>query len=419
MSKRRVVVTGTGLITALGTGVEKNWQALLAGLSGVGPITRFEVGQLEVSIAAEVRDFHPEAFGIDRKEARRMDLFTQFAVAASEMAVQESGIAIGSEKPHGYDPERVGVILGSGIGGVGTMEETYRKALEKGFDRISPLFVVQMLINMASGVVSIRYGAKGPNWCPASACASSAHAIGEAWKSIQTDETDAVIAGGAESAITPLSIGGFAAMKALSTRNAEPHRASRPFDRDRDGFVTGEGAGVVVLEELEHARRRGAPILAELAGYAACSDAHHVSAPAPEGEGAARCMRLALRSARMSPDQIGYINAHGTSTPSNDVNETRAIKAVFGEHARKLPVSSTKSMTGHLLGAAGGAEAVVSVRALARSVLPPTINYENPDPECDLDYVPNHPREVRADAVMSNSFGFGGTNAVLVFNRFR
>jgi 3-oxoacyl-[acyl-carrier-protein] synthase II len=419
MSKRRVVVTGTGLVTALGTGVEKNWQALLAGRSGVRPITRFEVGQLEVSIAAEVRDFHPEAFAIDRKEARRMDLFTQFAVAASEMAVQESGIAIGSEKPHGYDPERVGVILGSGIGGVGTMEETYRKALVKGFDRISPLFVVQMLINMASGVVSIRYGAKGPNWCPASACASSAHAIGEAWKSIQTDETDAVIAGGAESAITPLSIGGFAAMKALSTRNAEPHRASRPFDRDRDGFVTGEGAGIVVLEELEHARRRGAPILAELAGYAACSDAHHVSAPAPEGEGAARCMRLALRSARMSPDQIGYINAHGTSTPSNDVNETRAIKAVFGEHARKLAVSSTKSMTGHLLGAAGGAEAVVSVRALARSVLPPTINYENPDPECDLDYVPNHPREVRVDAVMSNSFGFGGTNAVLVFNRFR
>jgi 3-oxoacyl-[acyl-carrier-protein] synthase II len=419
MSKRRVVVTGTGLITALGTGVEKNWQALLAGQSGVGRITRFDASNLPVSIAAEVKDFQPEAYGIDRREARRMDLFAQYAVAASEMAVKESGIAIGGPNAHSYDPERVGVILGSGLGGVVTMEDGYRKALEKGFDRISPLYVVQMLINMAAGLVSIRYGAKGPNWCPASACASSAHAIGEAWKSIVVGETDAAIAGGSEATITPMSIGGFAAMKALSTRNAEPHRASRPFDRERDGFVTGEGAGVVILEELSRARQRGAPILAELAGYAANSDAHHVTAPAPEGDGAARCMRLALRAAGMSPERIGYINAHGTSTPANDVNETRAIKAVFGDHARKLAVSSTKSMTGHMLGAAGGAEAVVSLRTLVRGVLPPTINCDEPDPECDLDYVRHQPREAWVDAVMSNSFGFGGTNAVLVFARLR
>jgi 3-oxoacyl-[acyl-carrier-protein] synthase II len=419
MSQRRVVVTGTGLVTGLGTGVEKNWQGLLAGKSGVGPITRFDARKMQVSIAAEVKDFEPEAYGIHGKEARRMDPFTQYGVAASEMAVRESGIPIGSDKPLGYAPERVGVIIGSGIGGVGTVEETYRRALEKGFDRISPLFVIQMLINMAPSLVSIRYGTKGPNWCPSSACATSGHAIGEAWKSIRTGETDAVIAGGTDATITPLSIGGFAAMKALSTRNHEPERASRPFDRDRDGFVTGEGAGVMVLEELEHARRRGAPILAELAGYGANSDAHHVTAPSPEGEGAARCMRLALQSAEMSPEEIGYINAHGTSTPYNDANETKAIKTVFDEHARKLAVSSTKSMTGHMLGAAGGAEAVVSVLALTRGVLPPTINYETPDPECDLDYVPNQPREVRVNAVMSNSFGFGGTNAVLIFRRFR
>ena len=420
MSTRRVVVTGTGLVTGLGTGIEKNWQAMLAGKSGVRRICRFDASKLQVSIAAEVKDFDPEAYGIDRKEARRMDRFTQYAMAASEMAVRESGIRIGgTDNPHGYAPERVGVIIGSAIGGVGTMEETYQKALEKGFDRISPLFVVQMLINMPPGLVSIRYGAKGPNWSPASACATSGHAIGEGWKSIRTGETDAVICGGTDATITPLSIGGFAAMKALPTRNDEPERASRPFDRDRDGFVAGEGAGMVVLEEFEHARRRGAVILAELAGYGSNSDAHHVTAPAPEGEGAARCMRLALESARMSPDEIGYINAHGTSTPYNDANETKAIKTAFGDRARKLAVSSTKSMTGHMLGAAGGAEAVVSVLALTRGVLPPTINYEFPDPECDLDYVPNQPRETRVDAVMSNSFGFGGTNAVLIFKRFR
>ncbi|HVP61947.1 MAG TPA: beta-ketoacyl-ACP synthase II [Myxococcaceae bacterium] len=417
MSNRRVVVTGTGLITALGTGVEKNWQAMLAGKSGVGPITRFDASGIDARIAAEVKDFVPEEW-IDRREARRMDLYAQYAMAATDMAVKESGIPIGSDKPHGYTPEKVGVIIGSGIGGLGSLEEQHKKALEKGFDRLSPFFILQMIINMAPGLVTIKYGCKGPNWSPVSACSTSAHAIGEAVKSIRIGETEAMIAGGAEAAITPLGIGGFAAMKALSTRNDDPARASRPFDKDRDGFVEGEGAGIVVLEELEHARRRGANILAEVAGYGANSDAHHVTAPAPEGEGAARCMRLALADAGMRPEDVGYLNAHGTSTPFNDANETKAIKTVFGPHAKKMLISSTKSMTGHMLGAAGGAEAVVSVLALTRGVIPPTINYSTPDPECDLDYVPNVPREVRVDAVMSNSFGFGGTNAVLLFRRY-
>ncbi len=417
MSNRRVVITGTGLITALGTGVEKNWQALLAGKSGIGPITRFETKNLDTSIAGEVKDFVAEEF-IDKKEARRMDLFTQYAIAASEMAMRESGLPIGLDKPNGYDPTRVGVIIGSGIGGIGSLEEQHKKGLEKGFDRVSPFFIIQMIINMAPGHVSIRYGAKGPNWSPVSACATSAHAIGEAWKSIKLGETDAVICGGAESSITPLSIGGFSVMKALSTRNDAPEKASRPFDKERDGFVMGEGAGVLVLEEMEHAKKRGAVILAELAGYGANSDAHHATAPAPEGEGAARCMKVALASAGMKPEEVGYINAHGTSTPYNDMNESKAIKTVFGEHAKKVMVSSTKSMTGHMLGASGGAEAVIATLALTRNVIPPTINYENPDPDCDLDYVPNKAREVRVDAVMSNSFGFGGTNAVLIFKRY-
>jgi 3-oxoacyl-[acyl-carrier-protein] synthase II len=417
MPNRRVVVTGTGLITALGTGVEKNWQAMLAGKSGVGPITRFDASGIDARIAAEVKDFVPEEW-IDKREVRRMDLYAQYAMAATEMAMKESGLPVGQDKPHGYVPEKVGVIIGSGIGGLGSLEEQHKKALEKGFDRLSPFFILQMIINMAPGLVTIKYGCKGPNWSPVSACSTSAHAIGEAVKSIRIGETDAMIAGGAEAAITPLGIGGFAAMKALSTRNDDPARASRPFDKDRDGFVEGEGAGMVVLEELEHARRRGANILAEIVGYGANSDAHHVTAPAPEGEGAARCMRLALADAGMRPDDVGYLNAHGTSTPFNDANETRAIKTVFGPHAKKMLVSSTKSMTGHMLGAAGGAEAVVAVLALTRGVIPPTINYTTPDPDCDLDYVPNKPREVRVDAVMSNSFGFGGTNAVLLFKRY-
>ena len=417
MSNRRVVITGTGLITALGTGVEKTWKGLLAGTSGVGPITKFELGKLSTRIAAEVKDFNVEDF-IDRREARRMDPFTQFALVAADMAMTESGLPIGLDTLHGYDPERVGVIVGSGIGGLQSFEEQHKKSLDKGADRVSPFFILQMIINMAPGRISMKYNAKGPNWGPVSACSTSAHAIGEAYKSIRMGETDAMIAGGAEAAITPLSVGGFSVMKAMSSRNDDPTHASRPFDRDRDGFVLGEGAGIVVLEELESAKRRGAVILAELAGYAANSDAYHETQPAPEGEGATRCMRLALKSAGLNPQDVGYLNAHGTSTPMNDLNETKAIKAVFGEHAKKLMVSSTKSMTGHTLGAAGGIEAVISALALVRNVLPPTMNYQTPDPECDLDYVPNQAREVRVNAILSNSFGFGGTNAVLALKRF-
>jgi len=418
VSNRRVVITGTGIITALGTGTEKNWQAMLAGKSGISTITRFDTKKIDTSFAGEVKDFQPEEF-IDKREVRRMDLFSQYALAAADMAVKESGLPVGPDAPHGYAPEKVGVIVGSGIGGLSSLEEQHRKGLEKGFDRLSPFFIIQMIINMAPGLISMRYGCKGPNWAPVSACATSAHAIGEAWKSIRLGETDAVIAGGSEAAITPLGMGGFSVMKALSNRNGDPSAASRPFDKDRDGFVMGEGAGIIVLEEMEAAKKRGANILAELVGYGANSDAHHVTQPAPEGEGAARCMRLALQSAGMNPEDVGYINAHGTSTPFNDANETKAIKAVFGAHARKVAVSSTKSMTGHMLGAAGGAEAVVAVQTLLRGVIPPTINYTTPDPDCDLDYVPNQAREQRVDAVMSNSFGFGGTNAVLVFKRFK
>ncbi|ATB29740.1 beta-ketoacyl-ACP synthase II [Melittangium boletus] len=417
MSERRVVITGTGLITPLGTGTEKNWRAMMAGQSGIAPVTRFDVGKIDTRIAGEVKDFQPERF-IEKREARRMDLFAQYALAAAEMAVQESGLPIGPDAPHGYAPEKVGVIVGSGIGGISSLEEQYAKGMEKGFDRLSPFFILQMIINMAPGLISIRYGCKGPNWSPVSACATSAHAIGEAWKSIRLGECDAVIAGGAEAAITPLALGGFSVMKAMSRRNEDPAAASRPFDRDRDGFVLGEGAGMLVLEELSHAKKRGARILAELVGYGTNSDAYHVTQPSPGGEGAARCMRLALESARLNPEDITYINAHGTSTPLNDASETQAIQRVFGPHVRGLAVSSTKSMTGHMLGAAGGAEAVVSVLTLRGGVIPPTINYTMPDPECDLDCVPNQPREQRVDAVMSNSFGFGGTNAVLVFKRF-
>ncbi|WP_342374762.1 beta-ketoacyl-ACP synthase II [Myxococcus stipitatus] len=417
MSHRRVVITGTGLISALGTGTEKNWQAMLAGKSGISLVSRFDTGKIDTRIAGEVKDFEPEKF-IDRREVRRMDLYAQYAMAAASMAVEESGLPVGLDKPNGYAPERVGVIVGSGIGGISSLEEQHRKGLEKGFDRLSPFFIIQMIVNMAPGLISMRYNCKGPNWAPVSACATSAHAIGEAWKSIKLGETDAAIAGGAEAAITPLGLGGFSVMKALSTRNDDPAGASRPFDKERDGFVMGEGAGMLVLEEMEAAKKRGAKILAEVVGYGANSDAYHVTQPAPEGEGAARCMRLALASAGMRPEEVGYINAHGTSTPFNDANETKAIKAVFGDHVRKLAVSSTKSMTGHMLGAAGGAEGVVSALVLSRNVLPPTINQTTPDPDCDLDYVPNQAREARVDAVMSNSFGFGGTNAVLLFKRF-
>lgn len=414
---RRVVITGTGLVTALGTGTEKTWQAVLQGKSGIARITRFTAPELATNFAGEVKDFVVEDY-LDRKEARRMDLFCQYALAAGEMAMRESSLPIGLEKANGYDPERVGVIVGSGIGGLQSFEESHRKGIEKGFDRLSPFFILQMIVNMAPGRISMRYNCKGPNWSPVSACSTSAHAIGEAYKSIVIGETDAMFAGGSEMAVSPMGIGGFNAMRALSTRVDSPETASRPFDKDRDGFVMGEGAGIVVLEELEHAKKRGATIIAEICGYGANSDAHHETAPAPEGEGAVRCMRLALKSSGLNATDIGYINAHGTSTPYNDSNETKAIKTVFGEHAKKLMVSSTKSMTGHMLGAAGGAEAVLTALALSRGVLPPTINYTTPDPECDLDYVPNQAREVRVNAAMSNSFGFGGTNAVLVLKRF-
>jgi 3-oxoacyl-[acyl-carrier-protein] synthase II len=414
MAGRRVVVTGLGLVTPLATGVEATWAALLAGKSGVGPITRFDPGGLKTRIAAEVKDFDPLRF-MDSREARRTDRFVQLALAATQMAVRSSGLVIGGEAASAYPPERVGVLLGSGIGGLASAEEAHEKALRTGFDRLSPLFVLEILCNTAAGLVSIRTGAAGPNWAPVAACSTGAHAIGEALWSIRSGRTDAIIAGAAEAAVTRLGIGGFEAMRALSGRNDDPQGASRPFDRERDGFVLGEGAGVLVLEEEERARRRGAPILAELAGYAANADAHHLTQPTEDGARAASCIRLALRDAALDPEAVGYVNAHGTSTPLNDVHETRALKAAFGAHVRALPVSSTKSMTGHLLGAAGSVEAAFSVLTLARGVIPPTINQCVPDPECDLDYVPNQARERRVRAVMSVSFGFGGTNAVLVF----
>lgn len=415
---RRVVITGTGLVTALGTGTEKTWQALLAGQSGVARITRFADPNLQVNIAAEVKDFNVEDY-LERKESRRMDPFCHFAIAGAELAMREANMPVGLEHAHGYDPEMVGVIVGSGIGGLFSFEESHTTGTTKGWDRLSPFFILKMIANMAPGRISMRFNCKGANWAPVSACATSAHAIGEAFRQIRSGELDAAIAGGAEAAITPLGIGGFEAMRALSTRVDSPGTASRPFDKDRDGFVMGEGAGIVVLEELEAAQRRGAKIIAELVGYAANSDAHHETAPAPEHEGAQRCMRRALKSAGLTPADIQYVNAHGTSTPFNDLHETKAIKRVFGEHASKLMVSSTKSMTGHMLGAAGGVEAVVSALTVSRGVIAPTINYTTPDPECDLDYVPNKAREVRVEHAMSNSFGFGGTNAVLIVKRFK
>ena len=416
MAGRRVVVTGLGLVTPLATGVESTWTGLVAGKSGVGTITRFDPGKLKTRIAAEVKDFDPLPW-MDRREARRTDRYVQFALAASEMAVRASGLAIDSEHARSYRPERVGVILGSGIGGLASAEAAHEKALRTGFDRLSPMFVLELLSNTAAGMVSIRYGAGGPNYAPVAACSTGGHAIGEALWSIRTGRTDAVIAGAAEAAVTPLGIGGFEAMNALSTRNDAPEAASRPFDRERDGFVLGEGAGVLVLEEEERARHRGAPILAEVAGYAANANAFHLTQPTEDGAPAARCIREALRDAGLDADRVDYINAHGTSTPLNDVHETRALKAAFADRARTIPVSSTKSMTGHLLGAAGSTEAAITVLALVHGVIPPTINQRVPDPECDLDYVPNQAREARLRVAMSLSFGFGGTNTVLVFAR--
>ena len=409
--QRRVVVTGLGIVSPLGTGVEKNWQAILEGRSGIRKITRFASDGFASRIAGEVPDFKAEDF-IDAKEIKKMDLFIQYALGAAAMAVEDSGLKI-----EGEFAEEVGVIIGVGLCGLDTIEVTHKALLDGGPRKISPFFIPKVISNLAAGHIAIRYGAKGVNWTPTSACASGTHAIGEAYHLIRRGMQDAVIAGGAESVITPLGVGGFASMKALSTRNDEPERASRPFDKERDGFVVGEGSGVLILEEREQALKRGAKIYAEVIGYAANGDAYHMTAPSPEGEGAARCMRLALKDAGIAPSDIDYINAHGTSTEYNDANETTAIKTVFGEQAAKLAVSSTKSMTGHLLGAAGAVEGVYSVLALRDGVLPPTINYENPDPACDLDYVPNKARKAAIEVALSNSFGFGGTNACAIFRR--
>ncbi len=409
---RRVVITGVGLVTPLGIGVEQNWQALMAGRSGIGPVTRFDVADFPTRIAGEVKDFHPEDF-IEKKEIKKMDLFIQYALAAAHMAMEESHLPITAD-----NEDAVGVIVGVGIAGLSSIEEYHRLFLESRLKRVSPFFIPKLIANLAPGQISIRYGAKGINYTPTSACSSGAHAIGEAFRLIRLGEQDAVIAGGAEAALTPLGLGGFIAMKAVSSRNEDPVRASRPFDRNRDGFVMAEGAGILILEELEHARKRGAKIYAEMIGYGANADAYHMTAPSPEGEGAMRCIRLALRSGNIDPVEVDYINAHGTSTPYNDATETHAIKRVFGEQAGRLAVSSTKSMTGHLLGAAGGVEGVFSALALHHQCMPPTINYEEPDPDCDLDYVPNAPRRAEIRVALSNSFGFGGTNACLAFRRW-
>lgn len=405
-----MVVTGLGAVTPLGTGVEKTWNAVCAGQSGIARITRFDPAGYDAQIAGEVKDFDPAQF-IEKKEIKKMDAFIHYAVGAAQMAVDDAGYKIAPE-----EATRVGVYIGSGIGGLGSIEYYHKILQEKGPGRVSPFFIPMTIINLASGQVAIRMGAKGPNSCAVTACATGNHCIGDAFRLIQRDEADVMVAGGTEAAITPLGVAGFASAKALSFRNDEPTRASRPFDRDRDGFVLGEGAGVLVLEELDHARRRGARIYAEVIGYAMNSDAYHITAPPEEGEGAVRCMELALKDAGVAKDQVGYINAHGTSTMA-DAIETKAIKQVFGEQAYRIPVSSTKSMTGHLLGAAGGIEAIFSILAIHHGLLPPTINLEHPDPACDLDYVPNQVRSASPSVALSNSFGFGGVNACVLFRR--
>jgi 3-oxoacyl-[acyl-carrier-protein] synthase II len=407
---RRVVVTGLGLVTPLGTGVEKTWNAICAGESGIDRITRFDPTGYDAQIAGEVKDFDPARF-IEKKEIKKMDTFIHYAVGAAQLAVDDAGLKVSPE-----EATRVGVYIGSGIGGLGSIEHYHDVLRAKGPGRVSPFFIPMTIINLASGQVAIRIGAKGPNSCAVTACATGNHCIGDAYRLIQRGEADVMVAGGAEAAVTPLGVAGFAAAKALSFRNDAPTKASRPFDKDRDGFVLGEGAGVIVIEERERAIRRGVRIYGEIVGYGMNSDAYHITAPPEEGEGAVRCMELALKDAGISRDQIGYINAHGTSTMA-DAIETRAIKQVFGEQAYRIPVSSTKSMTGHLLGAAGGIEAVFSVLALFHGMLPPTINLDAPDPACDLDYIPNKARPAAIQTALSNSFGFGGVNACLIFKR--
>lgn len=409
---RPVVITGLGIVSPVGIGWQSYWKALLAGKNGVGRITRFDPEDFTTQIAAEVRDFNPEDY-LDRRELKRMDRFTQFAVIAAKMAVDDSKLDISRE-----DPDDVGVIIGSGIGGIETMEEQGEILHTRGPGRVSPFFVPMMISNMASGQVAISLGAKGPNTSVVTACASSTHALGEAMRIIRHGEAEVMLAGGSEAAITPLAVAGFCSMKAMSTRNDEPERASRPFDAQRDGFVMGEGSAVLVLESLEHALKRGAHIYAQISGYGATADAYHIVATSPDGEGAARAMKRALADGDLAPQDIDYINAHGTSTQLNDSSETAAIRAVFGEQAEKIAISSTKSMTGHLLGAAGAVEAVASILAIKDNVAPPTINFEEQDPACDLDYVPNKARQMKINAALSNSFGFGGHNAVLAFRRY-
>ncbi|MEH7122173.1 beta-ketoacyl-ACP synthase II [Bacillus sp. JJ1532] len=411
MNKRRVVVTGIGAVTPLGNEVETTWKNILAGVSGVGPLTRVNADEYPVKVAAEVKDFNVENF-MEKKDARKMDRFTHYAVAASLMAVKDANLSINEE-----NADRVGVWIGSGIGGMETFENQFETFLNRGYRRVSPFFVPMMIPDMATGQVSITLGAKGFNSCTVTACATGTNSIGDAFKVIQRGDADAMVTGGAEAPITKMSVAGFCANTALST-NPDPKTASRPFDKNRDGFVIGEGAGIVVLEELEHALARGANIYAEIVGYGATGDAYHITAPAPEGEGGARAMKMAINDAGLSPEDIDYINAHGTSTDYNDKFETMAIKAVFGDHAYKLAISSTKSMTGHLLGAAGGIEAIFTVLAMKEGILPPTINYETPDPECDLDYIPNEARKKEIRAAISNSLGFGGHNATIAFKKY-
>ena len=410
--KRRVVVTGVGLVTPLGVGVQETWESLCAGKSGIGDITRFDVSNFQTRIAAEVKDFNAEDF-LPKKEAKRTERFIAYAIAAARMAIEDATLVI-----NGSNADRVGVITGCGLGGLSILEDTCNKISNQGPRRVSPFFIPMMIGNMAPGMISIQFGAKGPNASLATACAAGAHAVGDSYKIILNGEADAMITGGVESVVNPTCIAGFNAMKALSTRNDEPQKASRPFDRDRDGFVVGEGCGILIIEALDHALERGAQIYAEITGYGMSGDGYHMTAPPPDGSGAARCMTAALKDSGLAFDSIDYINAHGTSTPLNDLSETRAIKSVFKEHAHNLAISATKSMTGHLLGGAGGIETVFTALAISDGRLPPTINHENSDDECDLDYVPNVMREARIEHAMTNSFGFGGTNASLILSRY-
>lgn len=410
--RRRVVVTGVGLIIPTGIGIAEAWKNACEGKSGIGPLTRFDAKAFETRIAGEVKGFTAEKY-IEKKEIKRMDLFVQYALAATKEAIEDAQLKITPE-----NSEQVGVIVGTGLGGLPTLEDTHKVLLEKGPSRITPFFIPKLIANMAAGQIAIQYGAKGPNTCVVTACATGGHCIGDAFRVIQYGDAEAIIAGGTEANITPLTVGGFNAMKALSTRNEEPEKASRPFEKNRSGFVVSEGSGILILEELEFARKRGAKIYGEVVGYGYTGDAYHITAPPPDGDGAIRCMRMAIRDARIRPEDIDTINAHGTSTVLNDATETVAIKAVFGEYAKKIPISATKSMTGHLLGAAGSTEAIFTLLSIRDGILPPTINYEEPDPACDLDYVPNVARKSPIRIAMSNAFGFGGTNATLIFQKF-